>query len=287
VSATGGLEWKCIGLLLAVLILAGCATGLRETAGLPRELVIAVVADPHVAPDGYRWSHAPKGQVSEQRVRRYLKSIADYHPDFMVVLGDLIAVDASAQETEPMWRLYQKAFLSLPFPVYSCLGNHDWEWREGAAKADLFKKYIGNRTRAWHKKGVLCLILDPHLKPPPRDISRLPRTLGLAPKQLAWMKEQLDEVPVGSKVLVFYHEPMVDWSRGVAELVDLCGRYDAHLFAGHYHYNAQINYKGIPERVVGAISGSWWHGPNRDGSPPGFLLLRVGRRVEYRWIPLE
>jgi DNA repair exonuclease SbcCD nuclease subunit len=281
-------KWKWMALLL-LLLLAGSFAWLRERELSSNALVIAVVADPHLAPDGYRWSHAPEGQVSEAQARHYLGLISNYHPDFVVVLGDLIAIDAQPAETKPMWEVYRELFLTLPFPVYSCLGNHDWEWQgeEGAATTKLFQRYIGERTRAWRVKGVLCLILDPHLKPIPRDSGKLSQTLGLDSTQLARVKDELHKVPPGSKVLVFYHEPMVDWSCGAAELVDLLDGYDASLFAGHYHCSAEIVYQDVPEHVIGAFCGAWWRGPNRDLSPPGFLLLRVGQQVESRWIPLE
>ena len=62
------------------------------------------------------------------------------------------------------------------------------------------------------------------------------------------------------------------------------------MLAGHLHINENWTFRGTEYANIGAVSGSWWHGP-RDGFQEGYAMLEFygdlvrWSYIDYGWEP--
>lgn len=218
-------------------------------------------------------------------------------PQMILMTGDLITDAFWTPEAEALahWKLFKRVLEKhCTLPVRYCLGNHDVHgWGNGNTTSPLagpamFKAQLGlDRTyysfdlAGWH-----FIVLD--------DIRR-----GgwngfmhyLDDEQMAWLKEDLRRTPSCTPVLIASHAPILcvtcffedpprqfaspeGWfvsydcvHRDVAALKQLFTQHPnvKLCLSGHYHQVDHCQYLGVHYICGGAVSGSYWRGPN----PPG------------------
>jgi predicted phosphodiesterase len=198
-----------------------------------------------------------------------LPDIIAQNPDFMVMNGDFtngglpMEYDHAASVLE-----------SLPFPVYTTVGNHD-VWNSGER---FYAKYFGPEYYAFSYRGVHFILLD--------------SARGfLGQRQLSWLRSQLDDAR-DRTVILLSHIPPIDprsgafdtgsqwhpelkhslFSRTESEyLLALMQKWDVEAYiAGHTHRYASTQVGDTRITTGGTVGGSLL-----PGTTTGYLRVTV------------
>lgn len=219
---------------------------------------IAVVSDLHLS------------QEHETEAYARWQIILDQKPDAIIVLGDIASVDSDFSSVQADLRIFRQLLESTPVPVLVAPGNHDCEWTAGTSTWRAWAGIIGPLHSAAVIKGTLVLALDTNISVAKLWMNNI---YGLSDAELAFVRSQLASHP-RLPVIIGYHEPMVEWNKNKVEFLDSLSGRRIQLFAGHYHYDTIISYRGQEETVVPAFSKGWWRGPNRNLSEQFYELAR-------------
>jgi Icc-related predicted phosphoesterase len=127
-----------------------------------------------------------------------VKAIADAHPAFISVGGDLVYNGYDPND----WNMYDKEtqpWQELKIPVYPALGNHEFHGNIEVALANYFHRFPdlqGNRYYSVRAANTLMLVLDSS-----QD--------EISGPQGKWLIQKLDTVPadVGFIFVVLHHPP--------------------------------------------------------------------------------
>lgn len=233
--------------------------------------------------------------------------------DFAIQGGDHVfdALAVDRRRAESLYELYGQTEQALGLKVYHTIGNHDHfalsaqsGEQPGAAGygKQLYTERVGPTYYSFDHKGYHFIVLD--TIQPTADRSWEAR---IDAGQIAWLKDDLSRLPVGTPILVAAHCPLVSGVASydqsppgsiapeapghpqliVANAGEVVGELQRHntlaVLQGHTHINEVVSYRGISYVTSGAVSGNWWHG-TRWGTPEGFTVvsLRAGR-VAWRY----
>lgn len=193
-----------------------------------------------VAPGEPLWGLNP-----HDRVERCLDDIARWHGDaeFCVISGDL----TNAGDTEAYEWLSEK-LAGFALKTFVMIGNHDDRTALAEAFPDAPRDADGFLQHAHLTREGLFLFLDTYKGPVSEG--------EYCVKRRAWLREQLDRAD-DQRVWIFMHHPPFDIGipymdrvkleepEAFAEILE--GRKNiAHIFFGHVHRAAFINWRGIP-----------------------------------------
>lgn len=176
--------------------------------------------------------------------KKALKEISeiDIKPDFIIATGDLVG------KGDDRFSFYQKAVKENDIPIFNVLGNHDIS--KEADKMLNYNKYFGPDYYSFNHGKFHFLILN---------------TLDKSDDQKNWMKQDIEKLAEGKKILVFQHYPPDK------DMLDEYKKYgiDA-FFTGHWHSSKLFTYKDIkyinsPPLLFGGI----------DFSPSGFRVVNI------------
>lgn len=194
---------------------------------------------------------------------------------FVINTGDLVAgVDVVLPEKAQ--RQYDRYIAAATFrmPLFNVPGNHE-HVSHNVKEADLshplygkgfYPRLLGPMHYSWDWAGVHCVALDG---------TTLPYQERLGTNQLTWLAADLKAQPAEKPLLLFCHQSLPSL-RDAKELSGLLkGRTVLGAFCGHLHQTFTTSFAGFPVYHSGALSGSWWGGPNIDGTPQGFRLVRI------------
>lgn len=235
---------------------------------------------------------------------------------FGITLGDIAFNDLSFYP-----RMYRNN-AQIGVPWYHVPGNHDINFlaTNDAESLDTFRRHFGPSYYSFDYGKTHFIILDTVKYEGTSIGSEEPDPLGvgtyvgeIGERQLAWLGNDLRQVPVDRLVVLAMHIPLhseLDPEGVKVNVVDreqlfrhLEGRENLLALAGHMHF-AEHSYFGGDEGFAGpeplhlhtlsAVSGSWWSGPmdpgglptsvQRDGSPRGYYLMEVdGTDVTLRF----
>jgi hypothetical protein len=238
--------------------------------------------------------------------------LRDFPAAFGIGLGDLMFDDLAFYDR------YNRIIGTAGIPWHNCPGNHDmnYEAPDNALSRETFKRIFGARYHAFQYGGATFLLLD-NVEYLGTDASR-PMAAGhyrgrFGPRQLAFVRNVLAQVPRDALVVVCHHIPLhtqladepANANTDTADFLAAIGTHpNCVSFSGHTHTNEHwyLGPDGKPastghhHHVLSAASGSWWSGPDdvrgipaalaTDGSPSGFHLLSVdGNQARTRLIP--
>jgi 3',5'-cyclic AMP phosphodiesterase CpdA len=284
-------------ILLITIGFAGCGS---EKAVQP-DFTFAFLTDIHITPE----KNAPAG------FRQAIDTVNSLKPDFVITGGDLI-MDALGQQrsrADSLYQLYSSLLKGFSMPVYNTVGNHelfafynkeidtlDPDYGEG-----MFRRYFGNPWQSFDYKGWHFILLK-SIEPTP--------TRGyygrINPVQLDWLKNDLAGISDTTPVVVSTHIPFItaygQWQEGGQqvngagsvitngkEVLDLLRKKNLKLvLQGHQHYYEDLYMDGVHFITGGAVSSSWWNGPNGT-LEEGFMVMKVygdsisGAYVDYKW----
>jgi hypothetical protein len=239
--------------------------------------------------------------------------LGDVPAAFGIGLGDLMFDDLAHYDR------YNRLIGSAGLPWHNCPGNHDMnlEAPDNTLSRETFKRVFGARYHAFQYGGATFLVLDnvEYLGTDPTRPLGFGKYQGrFGPRQLAFVRNVLANVPRDSLVVIAHHiplhtlagdEPGVSNTDTPALLAAVATHPNCISFSGHTHTNEHwyLDADGKPaatghhhHHVLSAVSGSWWSGPDdirgipvalaTDGSPNGFHLLSVdGNKATTQLIP--
>lgn len=222
--------------------------------------------------------HLGTGERNEERARRLFQRIAGLSRsvDAVLVTGDI-----ADQGTPQQYAVARELFASVPFPVFSCPGNHDE--RAAYAKALLGRTQVaGPVNEVAEAGGAVFALCD----------STVPGEPGgrLADETLDWLDRVLAHAPAGAPVFVCFHHPPVEVhvpvldamrQTGGERLAALLRRHDnvTALLCGHVHTPAATTFAGLPllicPSVVSTVLLPWEGGDAVDEQAPAALAFHV------------
>ncbi|MBV8616991.1 MAG: calcineurin-like phosphoesterase family protein, partial [Acetobacteraceae bacterium] len=231
---------------------------------------------------------------------------------FGITHGDVMFDDLSFYDR------YNRIVGAVGLPWYNCSGNHDMnlEVPDNTHSRETFKRVFGARHYAFQYGGTTFILLDnvEYLGTDPAKPNGYGKYQGrFGPRQLAFVRNVLANVPQESLVVVCHHIPLktqqgTEPNTANTDTRDFLEAISTHpntvSFSGHTHTNehwyfgADDGFAGGTHHhhVLAAVSGSWWSGPfdergipvalESDGSPNGFHILEVdGARYTTTLVP--
>ncbi len=206
-----------------------------------------------------------------QRINRFPIPLA-----FVINTGDLVGgVDVVPVEAaKAQFDRYIEGAAEFEVPLLNVPGNHEH------VAAHLKE---ADKDHPWYGKGLYRKLLGPlyyswnygRLHFVALDGTTLWYEERLGEQQLAWLKANLARTPVERPIVLFCHQSLLTIRDGEELFKLLEGRTVLAGFCGHLHRNFIENRGNVPIIHTGALSGSWWSGPNPDGTPQGFRLVHV------------
>ena len=209
---------------------------------------------------------------------------------FGVTLGD-IAFD-NLETMEPL----NGSIALIGIPWYNVIGNHDmnYEAPDDQDSDETFHRHYGPNYYSFEYGPTHFVVLDDVVwRGLPGEARRVPSYRGgLGPKQLAWLKKDLELVPQNQLVVLMMHIPLnaIDDRQEVFRLIEkrpYCLSVAAHEhYQEHRFIKTEDGWRGAKPHhhlVNVTACGSWWQGspdirgvPHttmRDGSPHGYSIF--------------
>jgi len=233
-------------------------------------ITVAQVSDVHVGTSARNEDRAARLFARLAQLARPL--------DAVLVTGDIVD-HGRPEEYEKVRALVS----TLPFPVFTCPGNHD---ERGAYARVLLgeEKGAGDGpiNRVHTAGGAVFALCD----------STIPGEPGgyLADETLAWLDRALTGAPAGAPVFVCFHHPptvlhipYLDGMRqsGGERLAEVLGRHDdvVALLAGHAHTPAATTFAGLPLLICPSVISTallpWEGDAVIDDQAPAALAFHV------------
>lgn len=276
-----------------------------------RSMRIVHMTDTHIQPE----KGADKGVAA---CLSHIGSLAD-RPELIVTGGDLI-MDGFAEDearTRLQWELFNKAFANAPAPVAHTLGNHDiWGWNKGKSKTTGAErgwgKVLATDTLGMERpygvviRGDWRIITLDSTHVDPQDANGYIARLDDA--QMDWFAKELAAATPAKHTLVVSHIPILtvtsilggpreggsvrQVSGGIMHidsprLRELMENSNVRAcLSGHTHRIDEVKHRGITYFCNGAVSGSWWGGPNAEATE-GYAIMDLydDGTVERTYMP--
>ncbi len=256
-----------------------------------RVLRIAHLTDIHVQP------HLWAGKGFEKCLHHLQK--LEVKPDLILNTGDSVMGSSgiSREKAAREWALYRNITTSEnSIAMASCLGNHDI-WCPDTTSFTDGKKWamdeleMTRNYRSFNQNGWHIILLD--------SIHMRPEGTGyygrLDEAQMDWLKEDLNNTPTHTPILVASHIPILSASvffdgdnlkdnqwvvpgswmhTDSAQIVKLFHRHKNVKLAisGHIHLLDRVIYNDIAYCCNGAVSGNYWMGKYKQTSP-GYAII--------------
>ena len=195
---------------------------------------------------------------------------------FVMNTGDLVGgVDVVVPEkAQAQFDKYLGAAAAFRQPLYNLPGNHEHVAHnvKGADQTHpfygkgLYRRLLGPTYYSWEWAGVHCVALDG---------TTLPYQERLGTNQLAWLRADLARLSASRPLILFCHQSLPELKDARELSAALAGHPVLGAFCGHLHRTFTTRLADFPVYQTGAMSGSWWSGPNIDGTPQGFRLVQV------------
>lgn len=204
-------------------------------------------------------------------------------PAFVVTTGDLVnegdKVTISKAQADQWFGAYKNTMADLGVPFYTAAGNHDMadllsEQTKAGASKDAFRNHFGPTYYSFDWGDYHCIVLDSN------DMKSGSQVYQVSTQQVNWLQKDLS-FHQGDPLLVFSHAPTTSWENQ-DQILNLLKQHNTHMFCGHWHQDAVIDYTGsVHQQVTGALSGEWWFGPAPDGMPGGYRVVSVnGEQID-------
>ena len=246
-------------------------------------------------------------QVQDYQQLAYLRDdvIADiagenaFGADFAIALGDMLTDQLT------MYSHYQQVMGLAGIPTFYVPGNHDMDVDaiDDAHHLDTYISHFGPPYYSFDHGSVHFVVLD-NIKwlgaTPDRSTGNF--TDGLSEHALAWLANDLANVPKDKLLVLAMHIPFVTWIDAPKPMTPggdrdalyaLVADYEVLALTAHAHISEvhlpgdELEQWGGPlpftEIIAGAACGGWWAGPEdergipiayqRDGAPNGYFVI--------------
>jgi len=234
---------------------------------------------PQAQPDDFLFAHITDSHIGRaDLMKRFAENLSQLPLPVMFVVntGDLVSgVDVVfPDKAQEQYDRYLDAISAFRVPLFNLPGNHE-HVSHNVKEADqahplygkgLYPRLLGPMHYSWDWAGIHFVALDG---------TTLPYQERLGKDQLAWLKVDLQCQPVERPLVLFCHQSIPNL-RDAQELREMIkDRKILGMFCGHLHRSFEVQFAGAPVYHSGALSGSWWSGPNSDGTPQGFRLVQI------------
>ncbi|WP_067030403.1 calcineurin-like phosphoesterase C-terminal domain-containing protein [Allomuricauda sp. CP2A] len=169
---------------------------------------------------------------------------------------------------------YDRAIRKIQIPFFQVIGNHDMDLdaRSDEFSANTFNKKYGPTYYSFNRGQIHYVVLD--------DVFFTGEERGfigyLTEMQLAWLEQDLANVPKGSTVVISAHIPIHNLVKNRMALIELLAPFKVHILSGHTHRNDNYVTSSYFEHCHGTVCGAWWSGPIcGDGTPNGYGVYNV------------
>lgn len=229
------------------------------------------------------------------KFKKCLEEVKKHKMDFVLNGGDSIFAadykDVTREKMLEQWATWDECIKSLAgYEIYSCIGNHDPWWEAPSKEDEMYgvvyaAKRVGmpGRYYSFTKKNWHFIVLDGNNS-----------GIRLDDPQMAWLRQELEKVPIGHHVLLMSHYPILSvtasWEGGQhKDHVELRKLFYQHkekvkvCLSGHQHLLDRNVFNDVHYFCNGAMSGFWW-GKGDDKSaapfyyqetPPGYAILKL------------
>ena len=242
------------------------------------------------------------------------KAIAEYNPDIVLHVGDLVESSKTNDEVKADFKQAAGYLNSIKkdsssVPWYIAAGDHDVNPPEdytpgtkNREKEKLFLELVKNeyskRTPLLSPKNLyysfdykdyhfICLYSEDNLGTDPRWGNIFMDKI--LKKQYDWLKNDL-QIASAKDIIVFVHQPMwYNWT-GWKKVHDLLREHSVRaVIAGHYHYNQdEGTTDDIRYMVVGSTGGNIKNASENAGGLYHVTLLTLNRsEIDLELIPLR
>lgn len=250
--------------------------------------------------------HLKPGIIPETGMAKaFQHAQSDKKIDFIINGGDSImdSLEADKEKTRIQWDLYKNLLRKEnSLPIYHTIGNHDvWGWFIKENKPDNDRLYgkvwavetleMKGRYYSFQKDNWHFIVLDStQLNPAGGYIGKLDEP------QLAWLQEELADIPPSKNICIVSHIPILSICSGLffektetngdlriqrnlmhtdfLALRKLFAKYPniRSCISGHIHLQDEVEYLGIKYYCNGAVSGNWWKGSFQEFAPAWALM---------------
>lgn len=269
--------------------------GVAPTGPLPASIDFALYAQEE--PDTFRavfWADTQARNREEIYfvLRDVIEELVGVDAAFGVTLGDIVFNDLSLyKDLNPMVRL-------VGIPWYNVIGNHDLNHDAKTDKYsdETFQRIYGPNYYAFDYGPVHFIVMDTVLWSHPSNAAEGKYDGGVDADQLAFIKNDLQDVPKDRLVVLMMHIPLTSGQFRGGDRQKLFALMDdrMHTFSisGHTHtqqhdfVRARQSWRGAQPHhhfINATVSGSWWNGapdeqgiPHttmRDGAPNGYSII--------------
>jgi len=243
------------------------------------------LTDPHITFD----------EICKEIMKEAVSEINTLQPDFVIVTGDMIfeGDKTSIEQARGWFDRYLSLINGLNMPVYHTVGNHDvagihykkeYSEENGYYKW-LYYSYFGPSYYSFNWDNFHCIVLDPIQFENDKQYFEIPQ------EQALWLKHDLSFYSEDIPLLIFSHIPLNSWANK-EEILHLFGNRKVRLFAGHWHFDAQITRQGenLLEQITNSLCAGWWKRNSADGRLYGYRIFQInGDKIDsfYREIGQE
>lgn len=272
-------------------MLIGCTqVTKKEVKSVPQEkFTFAFFTDVHLNKDNL-------GNGNEG-LHRALNDAKKKGVDFILFGGDNADTDAlgdAEQTADSLQARFKKIVDDCGLPAYFTIGNHDRYYRRNGETDTLgfklFEKYFGDTYHSFTHQGVHFIVLNS--LPTSKEGS-----YSVDPKQLKWLKNDLEQTGTETPVVVSLHVPMLslyypvvegnfkgaDMICNTKEVFEILNKYNVKLILqGHQHIYEQIQERNRWFITAGAVSAYWWGGAFLE-TEEGYLLVHVDTEHNFSW----
>jgi len=276
-------------------------------AGLPFRYVRGSEADAPLRILFFTDVHSMLEKAVPEKLRETAKLISETPFDLVIGGGDFVhgGFQSTREAMKPRFQIAADFLGWIGHPVEAVLGNHDMvgvrpddgSEPESDTTAD-FRALTGvsELWRRFDRNGYRIFILQ-SIQP----VSTAERYHGrIADEQLIWLKTELENTPRNMPLIVCTHIPFrttfIQAKEGpnvalapnlvVQNANDVLTLFENHrlilVLQGHLHVNESIRWNQTEFLMGGAVSGSWWNGPNL-GTPAGFGIVALGDPNRAFW----
>jgi hypothetical protein len=197
-------------------------------------------------------------------------------PVISLYLGDVV------WDSMDMLDYHKKGMEKLNIPVYTLIGNHDYQMELKGDKecSKAYTDTFGPTYYGFNLGNNYFIVLDNIIYDTDKKYVE-----DLDQQQISWIKNYIKYIPAGSSIYVAMHATVGKfWNKdfriapGHKQLLDILSGYKLSFLTGHTHINSNFEVEpGIIEHNVAASCGAWWRADYApDGTPAGYQVFEIG-----------
>ncbi len=260
---SGAGAWIAAGLWPGAL----AAQAAERSAASPNEIFFVVMNDTHFLDERC----APFFEAAVSQIGKSVEKL-----DFCLIAGDL-ATDGKESELKPL----KEILYTLPCPVYTVPGNHDFNGESCKAYETLFPQ---SRNFIREENGWTLIGLDTCDGPRWKEIT-------IPGATFEWMRKELPQLDKANPTIVFTHFPLAEGvqmrPKNAAQVLELLWDHNLKaIFCGHFHGYTLKERNGVPLTTNRCLSRSRG---NHDGTKEKgyFLCQSQDGRIERKFVEFK